>query len=128
MLHAPYGNFVFFEHDVNGNVQQKEVLYHMNGRKVRATKSIHSTTGDITSSSSTTQSSFNPHENSFTVAKSTVAIVPGVEYVNDSSQTKSSSKPKKFKQNCFHCGDKGHSKKFCPKLEKDHNVTEIQHI
>ena len=45
MLHAPYGNFVFFEHDVNGNVQQKEVLYHMNGRKVRATKSIHSTTG-----------------------------------------------------------------------------------
>jgi len=133
MLHAPYGNYVFFEHDVNGNVQQKEVLYHMNGRKVRATtssgKSIHySTSGDVTSSSSTTQNSFNPQANSFTIAKSTVAVVQGLEYVDDSSQTKSSSKQKKFKQNCFHCGEKGHSKKFCPKLEKDHNVTEIQHI
>jgi len=130
MLHAPYGNYVFFEHDVDENIQQKEVLYHMNGRKVRATtsdKSMHSTTGDITSSSSTTQTSFNPHRNSFTTAKSTVAVVPGLEYVNDSSQTKPSSKQKKFKQNCFHCGEKGHSKKFCPKLEKDHN-TNIQHI
>jgi len=132
MLHAPYGNYVFFEHDMDGNVQQKEVLYHMNGRKVRATissgKSMHSTSEDITSSSSTVQTSFKPHRNSFTTAKSTVAVVQGLEYVDDSSQTKSSSKQKKFKQNCFHCGEKGHSKKFCPKLEKDHNVTLVQHI
>ena len=123
MLHAPYGNFVFFEHGMD----QKEVLYHMNGRKVRATTSSDERTGDITSSSSTVQTSFNPHENSFTTAKSTIAVVPGLEYVDDSSKTKPSSKQKKFKQNCFHCGEKGHSKQFCPKLEKGHN-TNIQHI
>ena len=113
--------------------QGKEVLYHMSGRRVRAAddsdeqnKESRSTTDnpitntDIVPSTKTPRTPQQPLEGSYTTARETRAKVPGLAFVCDEEEqtdrknrkTPGSKKP--FKQRCFHCGVKGHSKKFCP--------------
>jgi hypothetical protein len=110
-VHSVYGNYVFFESDT-----QQEVLYHLSGRKARAASSA--TDSYISSITATCnkqkQTTFNPHENSFTTARSAAALVPGISVVSPKSPNNA---PKgRFKQRCFQCGEKGHSKNYCPEF------------
>lgn len=114
-VHAKYGNYVFFDNDTPE--EQTEVLYHMSGRKVRAaTKSTppEQEIQQLYADSQRNDTYFNPHADSFTTARRSIASVPGLEFVPSEKNSGSSKPPKKFKQNCFHCGKKGHSFKFCP--------------
>jgi hypothetical protein len=127
-VHDKYGNYVFFDND--NPEEQTEVLYHMSGRKVRAaTNSAPSTEQELPQQSDTQRTnntSFNPHANSFTTARRSVASVPGLEFVpsgkNNGSSSSSSITLKRFKQNCFHCGKKGHSFKFCPSIQEENGM------
>jgi len=68
-----------------------------------------------------------PLEGSFTTARETIAKVPGLAFImsegekqkgaNNNKSNTNTTKKKPFKQKCFYCGVKGHSKKFCPKRE-----------
>ena len=131
-VHATYGNYVFFD---NRPFPGTEVLYHMSGRKVCAATKNSTTTeqekmtqhtvpsgsNDATNNSS---SCFNPHVNSFTTARRSIAKVPGLEFITNSAEEtndRNNTQKKKFKQNCFHCGKKGHSFKFCPSIQEEEN-------
>lgn len=107
-----------------------EVIYHLSGRRVRAATEEQSTStqqqsasgGDTTGSTSLNSNSIcpssTPIDGSWTTARSCRAIVPGLEIVSPEAQSANNKKPKgKFKQKCFHCGQKGHSKAFCPLLD-----------
>jgi hypothetical protein len=134
-VHEKYGNYVFF--DKNNPEEQTEVLYHMSGRKVRAATTNYSTpteqelppqTSQDTERSSSNNTSFTPHANSFTTARRSIASVPGLEFVTLEKKNGSSSSktpPKRFKQNCFHCGKKGHSFKFCPAIKEENGMPSI---
>ena len=123
-VHARYGNYVFF--DSNDSQTQTEVLYHMSGRKVRAANTASSTETDLQQSDQANNNDavmFNPQVNSFTTARRSVAKVPGLEFIT--SEKGDRTMQKKFKQNCFHCGKKGHSFKFCPSLKEENSMPSI---
>lgn len=115
-IHKTYGTYVLD--------QGKEVLYHMSGRRVRAAEENDSQNCNnqiISESTNMSQSSTiaqQPLDGSFTTARETRAKVPGLAFfgVEDKLQNMkiNSTSRKPFKQRCFHCGEKGHSKKFCP--------------
>ena len=121
-LHAKYGNYVFFESDMEGEERQhQEVLYHFSGRKARATNATSCNTvrsayhGEHNSDTGV----FHPRENSFTTARTAMAMVPGLEFaakididsetamVGDQKSPGRSKPRSKFRQSCFHCGKKG---------------------
>lgn len=131
-VHAKYGNYVFLD-DSKDPQSQAEVLYHLSGRKVRAaTNTTCSMSEDIPQKPASTRKTpicFNPHSNSFTTARRSIASVQGLEFVT--SQKKNESKtPSQFKQNCFHCGKKGHSFKFCPFIQEEDGIPciDVVHI
>ncbi len=122
-VHVRYGNYVFF--DSSDSQTQTEVLYHMSGRKVRAANTASSET-DLQQSDQANNNDavgFNPQVNSFTTARRSVAKVPGLEFIT--SEKGDRTIQKKFKQNCFHCGKKGHSFKFCPSLKEENSMPSI---
>ena len=129
-VHELYGNYVFFERSLEDDaIEEKEVLYHLSGRKARAVPSSQSDATNLMPSvpiakNSTRKQSFTPHDNSFTTARRATAVVPGLEIVT----TSSSQKPPKgrFKQRCFHCGEKGHSFKYCPNGDRKSNMPEME--
>jgi hypothetical protein len=101
-----------------------EVLYHLSGRRAKQAtddKQATLTVREIGQENTIAQhrsiqksqgQGFQPLDNSFTTARSCRAVVPGlVLTITDEKPVPSS---KKFKQKCFRCGMKGHSKKFCP--------------
>jgi hypothetical protein len=116
--HKAYGTYVLD--------QGKEVLYHMSGRRVRAADEndaeIHSTTIRNQEPSTETSATITqqPLERSYTTARETRAKVPGLAFLSsedeqkDRKNTTNPTNRKPFKQRCFHCGEKGHSKRFCP--------------
>ncbi len=125
-VHQKYSNYVFFDNDTPE--EQMEVLYHMSGRKVRAatnsTPSEQIIPQPNNKDAPRSNASFNPQPNSFTSARRSIAKVPGLEFVPSTSGSGSKT-TKKFKQNCFHCGKKGHSFKFCPSIQKETDMPSI---
>lgn len=122
-VHSKYGNFVL-DQGVG------EIIYHLSGRRVRAASSpvslspedpqtATSCIDNITAESNRDKETDATDETStsFTHARSCRAIVPGLEVIGGPHQSKSP-KQKRFKQKCFHCGQKGHSYKFCPHLKE----------
>ena len=124
-VHAQYGNYVIF--DSSNSQTQTEVLYHMSGRKVRAADTASSSSEtDLQQSDQADNNDavmFNPQANSFTAARRSIAKVHGLEFIT--SEKGDRNMQKKFKQNCFHCGEKGHSFKFCPSLKKENSMPSI---
>lgn len=129
-VHKDYGTYVLDQDNT-------EVLYHMSGRRVRAASPeevamennkqapLPLRTGakseNPTSKGTTEQQQQQPLEGSFTTARETRAKVPGLAFLASEDQKnggKKATTAKPFKQRCFHCGEKGHSKKFCPKREQ----------
>ena len=121
--HKTYGTYVLD--------QGKEVLYHMSGRRVRAVDdndaknhnhkpTIHNSERDSDLTEIQKIMPQQPLEGSYTTARETRAKVPGLAFLCDQEEQKDkknqkhSMNKKPFKQRCFHCGQKGHSKKFCP--------------
>mmetsp|Transcript_19256 Transcript_19256/g.38704 ORF Transcript_19256/g.38704 Transcript_19256/m.38704 type:complete len:392 (-) Transcript_19256:2333-3508(-) len=126
-VHKRYSNYVYFDNDTPE--EQMEVLYHMSGRKVRAATNSTPSEQEMprpnnTDDAQKSNTRFNPHPNSFTSARRSIASVPGLEFVPSASGS-SSKPPKKFKQNCFHCGKKGHSFKFCPSIQDETDMPSI---
>jgi hypothetical protein len=104
--------------------QGVEVIYHLSGRRAIATSDrdevqVDAGVGIIEAPPIVHQEgSCNPLEGSFTTARSCRAMVPGLRMLScdTSNKYKDNERPptKEFKQRCFHCGQKGHSKAFCP--------------
>ena len=141
-----YGTFVL------DDMEAKEVIYHLSGRRVRAAATQRGKTGidsneptkvshpnTATASSNETaalptndkqeQSAIDNGRSSFTTARSCRAVVPGLDIIGapaDADAKSSQPKPKgRFRQNCFHCGQKGHSYKYCPNMtDRDVPTTE----
>ena len=117
--HRQYGTYVLD--------QKIEVLYHLSGRRARqATDNHHqqTTLGEIGQGYTQGQGQrFQPLDTSFTTARSCRAVVPGLVLTMTDEETSTPSS-KKFKQKCFRCGMKGHSKKFCPQKDpqEEHEV------
>ena len=126
--HKTYGTYVLD--------QGKEVLYHMSGRRVRAADENDTNNDRSRTSMQNLESDFEstrvinahitthqPLEGSYTTARETRAKVPGLAFFCDEDEEKvrknleKATNKKPFKQRCFHCGEKGHSKKFCPARE-----------
>ena len=134
--HAEYGTYVIQpnQKDQNGIVkEEKEVLYHLSGRRARATNEQEDNTSPaltrITTESQTSSTLKAVYGNSFTHARSCKAIVPGLTIVGNDSSDKPKNQQKKFKQKCFHCGQKGHSFKFCPENQGEHTIaSETMHL
>ncbi|KAL7485785.1 hypothetical protein ACHAW6_011385 [Cyclotella cf. meneghiniana] len=139
-VHAMYGNYVFFEASKENGIlddNQHEVLYHLSGRKVRAGTLCQSNIAHLSSSMAKPmdrnclqkRSPFHPHGGSFTIARRATAVVPGLEVIDatssigNTSSTRSENNTQllhgRFKQRCFHCGEKGHSFKFCAAFAED---------
>lgn len=136
--HAKYGTYVL--QTVLENGQEQEILYHLSGRRAVAATCppdggevtiavlADQQEQSLTSSASAegpSKSNKTVHGSSYTTARACRAIVPGLTILNetdDSSSLENLAAPttnhkmrkKKFKQRCFHCGEKGHSFKFCP--------------
>lgn len=125
-VHSKYGNYVYFDNDTPE--EQTEVLYHMSGRKVRAATTTSTPSEQeiprVKPGGQGSNRSFNPQPNSFTSARRSIASVPGLEFVPP-SESGNNKTQKKFKQNCFHCGQKGHSFKFCPSLQEETDMPSI---
>jgi hypothetical protein len=122
-------------------------MYHLSGRRVRAASNSTTTTTTAqefvtqesaikasrhdamaasataaTTNESTVNHHASPSSSSFTTARSCRAIVPGLEIISEyhqHSDSNNSKNPKgRFKQKCFHCGEKGHSYKWCPTAQE----------
>ena len=135
--HMQYGTYVLD--------QGKEVLYHVSGRRAqqastndssRSTNDIHTTMQDYQSNLEGTTVQHAALEGSFTTARSCRAVVPGLTFPVEQEENRetyngTTTHKKPFKQRCFHCGEKGHSKKFCPKKEEsrlDRSAAKIEII
>lgn len=105
-VHDRYGNYVYFESE--NDDEQREVLYHVSGRKARAASTHDESDCAViaqTAVKSDSNMPFNPRDNSFTTARSAKAILPGLELGAPDAP-----KPrplKKFRNRCFHCGERG---------------------
>lgn len=122
-------------HDLYGNYvldQGKEVLYHLSGRRARASAQEGAALGTSTDNrdwhtkeeEEEEHKSLDDHQSvpgkeasnnteSFTTARSCRAIVPGLELLP--SPPSCTTRPSgRFRQRCFHCGVKGHSYRYCP--------------
>ena len=121
---------------------QQEVLYHFSGRKAQAAKvetDVEMRPAMMANNHSSKKQNNQPHGISFTTARKALAVVPGLEFslstssispglenneenADLSSLTQLSSLAPifngRFRQRCFHCGEKGHSFKFCPEISK----------
>ena len=132
--HEKYGNFIF-------NQGNKEVLYHLSGRRAIAVKGpydgsdvcVHGDEQIETDSKSrfnakvkdgTSLTTFHPSGSSFTTARSCRAVVPGLVLPPASGLAQLPSG--RFKQKCFHCGIKGHSFRFCPDRQTPPEVESIE--
>ncbi|CAB9526080.1 expressed unknown protein [Seminavis robusta] len=133
---SDYGTYVLDPGD------GKEVIYHLSGRRVRAAATTtteqqqqqqqdatmgHEEGATISPQEKNDTTTIHPQQQgqppgSFTTARSCRAIVPGLEIVSDyqdnnNQSTTANKAPKgRFKQKCFHCGNKGHSYKYCPNM------------
>mmetsp|Transcript_18366 Transcript_18366/g.52985 ORF Transcript_18366/g.52985 Transcript_18366/m.52985 type:complete len:387 (-) Transcript_18366:336-1496(-) len=125
-VHRKYGNYVLNE--------DEEVLYHVSGRRVHAAEQCNDantcvgfgnghdairTEIDGTVCNNRTSLSSGPVGSSFTTARSCLAIVPGLSVASSEMRRDcGAAKPRgRFRQSCFHCGAKGHSKKWCPDIQ-----------
>lgn len=117
--HKEYGTYVL--------EQGKEILYHFSGRRARQdcdnqswNKYKMSTCNDDQHKNLHGSITTTIHEGSFTVARFCKAVVPGLAFPLDQEKNQGSLvlHKKTFKQRCFHCGTKGHSKKYCPERKK----------
>lgn len=108
-IHAKYGNYVFFENGANGEIEQREVLYHLSGRKVVASDESPSDSRAFATIGGNNQetNTFNPQPNSFTQAHRVVAVVPGLKIAPNPATNRDFKAKSRFRQNCFHCGEKG---------------------
>mmetsp|Transcript_21330 Transcript_21330/g.43797 ORF Transcript_21330/g.43797 Transcript_21330/m.43797 type:complete len:486 (+) Transcript_21330:101-1558(+) len=136
-VHDKYGNYVFFDNSHSSkctppakdvNFEQHEVIYHLSGRKARAATN-NASEAEINYSFQIHQSPsvqrYAPQGTSFTTARRALALVPGLEFPHtkecqqelcqsESDVSQLRPIPKRiFKQRCFHCGEKGHSFKYC---------------
>jgi hypothetical protein len=132
--HKDYGTYVLD--------QGVEVLYHLSGRRAVAastspSRSIEDGLG-LTGAGTQSPQYNNPSvplDGAFTTARSRRAIVPGLQIIPEQDDAaiegntaKKSLSSKPFKQHCFHCGKKGHSKRFCPQKEAPKDCDPIETI
>eukprot|EP00563_Minutocellus_polymorphus_P000202 CAMPEP_0181041966 /NCGR_PEP_ID=MMETSP1070-20121207/11891_1 /TAXON_ID=265543 /ORGANISM="Minutocellus polymorphus, Strain NH13" /LENGTH=374 /DNA_ID=CAMNT_0023120133 /DNA_START=149 /DNA_END=1273 /DNA_ORIENTATION=- len=133
VAHPLWGNFVLD--------QGREVLYHLSGRRVRATADPSSENGgagvgdgpDFISTEVRARDTLPGQAptdeacKSFTTARSVRAIVPGLEIIptkrKDNADDDLATPSGKFKQKCFQCGKKGHSYRFCPDTKEGDQPT-----
>lgn len=121
--HKEYGTYVLD--------QGVEVLYHLSGRRAiaySATESDLVTKGSVVDDSTRQEVLVSPLEGSFTTARSCRAIVPGLRIMSENSEGDKNRPTKQFKQRCFHCGEKGHSKKFCQQMGEKADSNQIEVI
>lgn len=123
VAHPKYGNYVL---DQGG-----EVLYHLSGRRARASTTTISAPEDSSCKNKGNEdpcgcfalTNMSRCKGLFTTAQSARAVVPGLDLIPDPTAISSGNAavppPKgRFKQRCFHCGVKGHSYKWCPVREQ----------
>ena len=121
-VHAAYGNYVFLE----SGAEDEEVLYHLSGRKaVAAPSAPHGGVGTPVVHDEGLRpgrgGAFEPRGGSYTVARRATARVPGLAVVEavvapGGPGRGGQGRRPRFRQRCFHCGEKGHSFRFCPEL------------
>jgi hypothetical protein len=131
--HPLWGNFVLDK--------GQEVLYHLSGRRVRATtadpssEEVHALDNGHEFRSSRVneghalpgQAPTDEASGSFTTARSVRAVVAGLEIIpmeESMKNTGDDGAPRgKFKQRCFRCGEKGHSYRYCPDAKGEQQPT-----
>jgi hypothetical protein len=128
--HKEYGTYVLD--------QGIEVIYHLSGRRAIACQELDKVSVDIEAESFDAPIIHRegpctpPLEGAFTTARSCRAIVPGLKILSGDSigKDKNNVRPptKQFKQRCFHCGEKGHSKTFCPHREDQTDYDKVEII
>lgn len=106
---AEYGTYVL------QTSETEDVIYHLSGRRARAVSEMSADQDKL--DNNVEESNGGPqapaiHGSSFTTARTCKAIVPGLTILGQDQPRHKTN----FKQRCFHCGQKGHSFKFCPDI------------